>query len=298
MKGGFFMSKKSIALIGCITASLAFKEVLKVQARKNNASKIKATNQTVLITGATSGIGMELAKIFASHNFDLVFVARNEKRLNEAANEIEAQYGVNVQYIAADLAKENGAKELWNEICKRGIIIDQFVNNAGAGKSSDLVNTDEQTLIDLINLNVKSFTLLNRYISEDMVKRGGGKILNVSSLSGYLPDPGLNIYGPTKAYERYMGEAMYGELLGTNVKVSTLCPGPVKTNWSKNAGRKDSKLSLNAKDVAKAAFEGMQNGELIIIPNYKYKTLRHASNLIPTTVRIRLLRHFQNSLKD
>ena len=292
------MLKKSIALIGGVAASLTLGEIAKVQLRKSNANKVNATGQTVLITGATSGIGYELAKIFASHNFDLAFVARNEEKLKQKANEMAEQYNVNVQYIVADLSKENGAKELWNEICKREITIDQFVNNAGAGKSSDLINTDEQTLTDLINLNVKSFTLLNRYISEDMVKRGGGRILNVSSLSGYLPDPGLNVYGPTKAYERYMGEAMYGELLGTNVKISTLCPGPVKTNWSKNAGRKDSKLSLDAKEVAQQAFEGMQNGELIIVPDYKYKALRFGANLVPTTVRIRLLRHFQNSLKD
>ena len=226
-----------------------------------------------------------------------MLASRNEEKLKAVADELINKYSVDVQTIAVDLSKPDGAKLLYDEIIKRNITVDQFVNNAGAGKAGDLVDTDPEKLVELMNLNVVSVTLLDRYIGADMVKRGKGRILNVASLSGYLPDPGLNVYGPTKAYERYLSEAMYGELLGTGVTVSTLCPGPVKTNWSTNAGRKDSAISLKADEVAQAAFDGMQNGDLIIVPKFHFKVLRIGAELTPTTLKIRMLRKFQNSLK-
>ena len=289
---------KSIKATAALAGSAALIKVAQTYKRKSAAQNVDGRGKTVLITGGSNGIGRELAKLFAMHNFNLVLVARNKERLDNTAEELKNEYGVNVQCITADLSNPNGARELYDEICQRGIAIDQFVNNAGAGKSVDLVDADADTIVDLINLNVMSFTLLNKYIAADMVRRGGGKILNVASLSGYLPDPGLNVYGPTKAYERYLGEAMYGELMGTGVQISTLCPGPVKTNWSANAGRKDSRFSLDAGAVAREAFIGMQNGELIIVPDCKFKALRLGAELVPTTLKIKLLRKFQNSLKE
>lgn len=292
------MNGKVKLITGALVGTVAAVKAAQIYNRNTVAANVDGTGKTVLITGGSNGIGRELANIFARHNFNLVLAARNEDKLAKTVEELKVEYNVDARYIAVDLSKPDGAKKLYSEICQRNIVIDQFVNNAGAGKSSDLVDTDADTLVDLINLNVTSFTLLNKYIAFDMVKRGGGKILNVASLSGYLPDPGLNVYGPTKAYERYMGEAMYGELLGTGVKVSTLCPGPVKTNWSANAGRKDSKFSLDVKEVAKEAFVGMQNDELIIVPTCRFKALRLGANFVPTTVKIRLLRAFQNNLKE
>lgn len=292
------MNGKVKLITGTLVGTAAAVKAAQIYNRNTVAANVDGTGKTVLITGGSNGIGRELANIFARHNFNLVLVARNEDKLAKTVEELKAEYKIDARYIVADLSKPDGAMKLYNEISQRNIVVDQFVNNAGAGKSSDLVDTDADTLIDLINLNVTSFTLLNKYIASDMVKRGRGKILNVASLSGYLPDPGLNIYGPTKAYERYMGEAMYGELLGTGVKVSTLCPGPVKTNWSANAGRKDSKFSLDVKEVAKEAFIGMQNSELIIVPTCRFKALRLGASFVPTTLKIRLLRTFQNNLKE
>lgn len=291
------MNKNIIAASASVFGALTIAAITKKTLKKSFAENVDGTNQTVLITGGSNGIGKELAEIFARHKFNLVLAARNEEKLNSVADELKNLYNVDIQIISVDLSTQEGANRLYNEICKKNIVIDQFVNNAGAGKAGDLIYTDTQTLIDLMNLNVVSVTLLDKYIASDMVKRGKGKILNVASLSGYLPDPGLNIYGPTKAYERYLGEAMYGELLGTGVTVSTLCPGPVKTNWSSNAGRKDSVISANPKYIAKIAFEGMQNGDLIIVPKASFKALRLGSNFVPTTTKIRLLRRFQNGLK-
>lgn len=291
------MIKKIAAATAAAVCTVAATEITKKSIKQAKAEKVDGTGQTVLITGGSNGIGRAVSEIFARHNFDLVLAARNEEKLRAAADELTKKYGVNVQTIRADLSSCDGAKKLCAELQSRNITVNQFVNNAGAGKSSDLADTDMQTLTDLITLNVTSVTLLNKYIVSEMLKNNGGKILTVASLSGYLPDPGLNVYGPTKAYERYLGEAMYGELSGTGISVSTLCPGPVKTGWSENAGRKDSVFSLDADYVAKEAFTGMQNGDLIIVPGVKFKALRLAANFVPTTVRIKLLRRFQNSLK-
>lgn len=261
------------------------------------AAHTDGTGQTVLITGGSGGIGLELAKLFAAHHFDLVLAARSADKLQAAAAELQNIYGARVQTVVADLSAPDGAEALYRELCRREITLDQFVNNAGAGTVGRLVNVAPEKLQELMNLNVVSYTLLNRYIGGDMVRRGSGRILNVASLSGYLPDPGLNVYGPTKAYERYMSEAMYGELLGSGVTVSVLCPGPVRTNWSANAGRKDSIVSMQPRSVAKAAFDGMQSGHLIIVPGVPFKALRHGALLLPTKVRVRLLSLFQKSLK-
>ncbi len=261
------------------------------------AAHTDGIGQTVLITGGSGGIGLELAKEFAAHHFDLVLAARSEDKLQAAAAELQRAYGARVQTVVADLSAPDGAEVLYRELCRREITVDQFVNNAGAGTVGRLVDVAPEKLQELMNLNVVSCTLLNRYIGEDMVRRGSGRILNVASLSGYLPDPGLNVYGPTKAYERYMSEAMYGELLGSGVTVSVLCPGPVRTNWSANAGRKDSIVSMQPRSVAKAAFAGMQSGQLIIVPGVPFKALRHGALLVPTKVRVRLLSLFQKSLK-
>lgn len=291
------MIKRIAAASAAVVCAVATTGIAKKSIKQAKAERVDGTGQTVLITGGSNGIGKAVSEIFAKHNFDIVLAARNEEKLHTAADELTKKYSVNVQTISVDLSSNDGARKLFDELLARNITVNQFVNNAGAGKASDLVDTDAQTLTQLIALNVTSVTLLNKYIVAEMLKNNGGKILNVASLSGYLPDPGLNVYGPTKAYERYLGEAMYGELSSTGISVSTLCPGPVKTGWSENAGRKDSIFSLDADYVAKEAFTGMQNGDLIIVPGIKFKALRIAANFVPTTVRIKLLRRFQNKLK-
>lgn len=291
------MIKRIAAASAAVVCAVATTGIAKKSIKQAKAERVDGTGQTVLITGGSNGIGKAVSEIFAKHNFDIVLAARNEEKLRLAAEELKEKHGVNVQTISVDLSSNDGARKLFDELLARNITVNQFVNNAGAGKASDLVDTDAQTLTQLIALNVTSVTLLNKYIVAEMLKNNGGKILNVASLSGYLPDPGLNVYGPTKAYERYLGEAMYGELSGTGISVSTLCPGPVKTGWSENAGRKDSIFSLDADYVAKEAFTGMQNSDLIIVPGIKFKALRITANFVPTTVRIKLLRRFQNKLK-
>lgn len=152
--------------------------------------------------------------------------------------------------IVKDLSNESAAKEIYDEVKEKGIVIDQLVNNAGAGKQSTVADANPETMLSLIHLNVSAVTLLSHYFVKDMVERGSGRILNVSSMGAFIPDPYFNVYGPTKAYEMYLTQGMYGELKDTGVTVTALCPGPTKTNWATNAGKADSKMAKSAEQVA------------------------------------------------
>lgn len=264
--------------------------------KRKRKKKRYGTGQTALITGASGGLGKEFAILFARHGFDLVLVARNEKKLNSLAGKLSEKCRVNVKVIAADLSEADAAEKVYQELQEEHIFIDQLVNNAGAGKQALTVEADVETLRGLINLNAVSLTLLSRLIGADMVKAGHGKILNVSSLGAFIPDPYFNVYGPTKAFELFLTQAMYGELIGTGVSVSVLCPGPIKTNWAQNAGKADSKTAKEPAEVALAGYKGMQKGKLLIIPAPIYELERRAIGLLPMTARIRVIRRWQGGL--
>lgn len=252
--------------------------------------------QTVLITGASKGIGREFAKIFASHCFDLVLVARSENQLIELAEQLEAEYFSKVDVFVCDLSESGSAEKLYADLVANGIHIDQLVNNAGAGLQSSLVEADPNTLKQLINLNISSVTMLCRLLGADMVKSGSGRILNVASLGAFIPDPYFNVYGPSKAFELFLTQAMYGELKGSGVSVSVLCPGPTKTGWALNAGKADSRFAKDPAKVAQIGYEGMQQGRLIIIPTMLFKLERFGMALLPTKARIDIIRNWQKML--
>lgn len=252
--------------------------------------------QTALITGASGGLGKEFAIIFAKHGFDLVLVARSAEKLEALGEKLTKLYNVKVKVIPADLSEADGAEKVYQKLQEEHIFIDQLVNNAGAGKQASTVDADIDTLRGLINLNAVSLTLLCRLIGADMVKAGHGKILNVSSLGAFIPDPYFNVYGPTKAFELFLTQAMYGELIGTGVSVSVLCPGPIKTNWAKNAGKADSKTAKEPKEIAIIGFKEMQKGKLLIIPAPIYQIERRAIGLLPMTAQIRVIRKWQGGL--
>ena len=226
--------------------------------KDEEAQETDGTGQTVLITGASGGIGREMAFVFARHHFDIVAVARNAEKLAELKLELENSCDVQVTTIARDLSDESAAKEIFDQTQEAGIRVDQLVNNAGAGKQAKVIEADPDTMRDLIHLNVTSMTMLCHYYGKEMAAHGHGRILNVSSMGAFIPDPYFNVYGPTKAYELFLTEAMYGELKGTGVTVSALCPGPTQTNWAANAGKSDSKIAKDPDAVARAGFIGMQ----------------------------------------
>ena len=193
--------------------------------------------QTVLITGASGGLGAEFAGIFAAEGFDLVLTARQTDKMEKLASRLHEKYPVKITVLFSDLSRPDGAKILYEEISERGIRIDQLVNNAGAGKAGRTIDISPEILNDLINLNMVSVTMLCRLIGADMERQGYGKILNISSSAALFPDPWFNVYGPSKSFVLALTEAMRGELAGSGVTVTALCPGPIRTGWAENAGK-------------------------------------------------------------
>lgn len=264
--------------------------------RKKKAMAADGRGQTVLITGASGGIGRELARIFAGHHFDLVLVSRNEKKLESLKEELESRFGVKASVIPMDLAQEDAAKKIHEETERRGIEIDQLVNNAGAGKVGTVTDTDPDVMTDLIHMNITAVTLLCRLYGHDMAARGHGRILNVASITAYAANPYFNVYGPSKSYVLYLSETMRGELRGSGVTVTALCPGPTKTNWCANAGKKDSFNARRPEDVAEAAFAGMQMGSTVVIPGADCRAYRCIMPLLPGALQARIVGAWQKNL--
>lgn len=277
--------------IGALTAASAG---LAAYHHAKKKPTVDGTGKSALITGGSSGIGLELAKLYADSGYQVILAARSEEKLRKAKEEI----GGEVITIPADLSTREGNEALYREITEDlKIDIDELINSAGAGKTGRLIDTDPEVLEELVGLNTLSMTILNRLFGADMAKRGSGMIMNVGSLSSFLPDPFLNVYGATKAYDLLLTEAMMGELDGTGVQVCVLCPGPVKTGWSTNAGRQDSRLSLDAKTVAREGFMGMHQGKWLIIPTLPYRSFKRFMDLLPVPVKVKFLSAFQKRLK-
>ena len=241
---------------------------------------------TVLITGASSGLGLEFARIFASRGCDLILTARSEEKLREIASELAIDRSIHIDVICADLSTDDGAQQLYEDVMALGRTVDQFVNNAGAGKAADTVDIDPAALKALLHLDVTSYAMLCRLIGADMVRQGHGKILNVSSTTAFFPDPHFNIYGPSKAFVLSLTEAMKGELRGTGVSVTALCPGPVRTNWAVNAGKSYPAIAADPAKVAMAGYRAMQAGRLYVIPGIGTAVGTFFLTLLPRSLRV------------
>lgn len=177
---------------------------------------------TVLITGASTGIGYEITRIFARNGYDVVITARDEKRLIELAKNINTK----VTVIKKDLSRPDSANELFNEIKENNIEVDILVNNAGMGDTGLFHKSSVDKINEMLELNIKSLTILTRLVSAEMVKKRSGMILNVASTGSYMPGPFIAVYYATKAYVLSFTEAIGEELKKFNVKVSALCPPP------------------------------------------------------------------------
>ncbi len=243
-------------------------------------------SQTVLITGSSSGLGLEFSKIYASKGFDLILTSRSLDKLQVIASSLSSEYSVHVDVIRSDLSVEAGAEDLYAAVKALGRPVDQFINNAGAGKAARTVDLDPKTMKELLNLDVTSYALLCRLIGADMVRQGHGKILNVSSTTAFFPDPFFNVYGPSKAFVMSLTEAMRGELKGTGVSVTALCPGPVRTNWAVNAGKAYPAGAADPAKVAFAGFRALQSGRLYVIPGAGTAAGTFFLTLLPRSARV------------
>jgi hypothetical protein len=244
-------------------------------------------NGYALITGATSGIGYELAKLFAQDGYNLILVARTEEDLQQCSTEL-SRNGIKVITIARDLMEPGAAEELYEEVSARGLTVNVLVNDAGQGQYGLFVEQDLQRLLDIIQLNISSLTILTHKFLKDMVARNEGKILQLASIASQLPGPWQAVYHATKAYVLSFTEALVRELKDTEVTMTALQPGATDTDFFNKADMTESKiLDQGLSDPAKVAKDGYQalmSGDDKIVSGMKNKIMVGMSNVMPESM--------------
>ncbi len=243
-----------------------------------------------LITGATSGIGYELAKIFAKNNYNLILVARNQENLEATAREmLEAAPGIHAHTFAVDLFEDGAAQQIYNQTTEMGIRVDVLVNNAGQGEWGKFTNTDIERELDIVKLNIIAPMILTKLYLRDMVERNSGKILQLASSVSKAPSPYLSVYAATKAFMLSLTEALITEVENTEVTLTALQPGPTDTDFFHKAKAENSVTYREAsfytpEEVAKAGYEGLMKGEATIVPGLMNKTQGAINSIIPDRV--------------
>ena len=228
--------------------------------------------KTALITGATSGIGHELSRLFAADGCNLVLVARNEQRLRQIADEFREAYGIAPKVIAKELSLETAPAEICAELEREAIVVDILVNNAGFQEYGPFSETDLQNELRMIQVHIAALTQLTKLFLPGMLKRGQGKILNVGSTGSFIPGGPFNaVYCATKAYVLSFSEAIAEELKGTGVTVTALCPGATSTDFARRADIEDIRLFrfqcgvMDPRKVAEIGYEAMMKGKRSVV---------------------------------
>ena len=244
--------------------------------------------ETALITGASSGIGLELAELFAADGSDLVLVARREDRLKELAERLESEHGVKVHVLPKDLSEPKAPDEIFAQLKKEKIQVDVLVNNAGFGVKGIIPEIDLDQQLDMVQVNVKALTHLTRLFLPGMIDRGYGGVLNVGSLAAFQPGPNLAVYFATKAYVLSYTEALAEEISNPDIKISCLAPGPVRTEFGEKSDLEDSllfKVSLmDSEPVVRAGYEGFRKGKVIVIPGLKQQIVPLLNRFTPRSM--------------
>jgi uncharacterized protein len=246
-----------------------------------------------LITGASAGIGAELARVFAAHGHELVLVARRAERLEALADEIAASGRPRPTVLMADLTERNAVTTIAAELTSRGLEPENVINNAGFGLVGRAASLDRDQQIAMIDLNVRALTELSLGFLESLIRHRGG-ILNVASVAGFMPGPGLTVYYASKAFVLSLSEALHHELSGRGVKVTALCPGPVPTEFQARAGLREDRaqsvlLSLPAERVARIGYDGLMRGKRVVIPGVGNKIAVLLARILPDVVLLPLL---------
>lgn len=254
--------------------------------------------KTALITGASSGIGKELARIHAKEGGNLVLVARREDKLLELKEELEQKYHVDVKIIVKDLTVLESAKEIYQEIKEAGIEIDYLINNAGFGGRGKFHERAWEQDLAMIQLNILALTALTRLFLPDFVKRNEGKILNVSSTASLMPGPLQAVYYATKAYVTSFSNAIAEELHDTNVTVTALLPGATETEFAKTSGMDKTSLferTFEPKDVARDGYKAMIDGRLNVIAGvtFSQRMIMGMAPVLPKKMILKQVRQMQ-----
>ena len=242
--------------------------------------------QTALITGASGGLGLSFVNIFAKDGYDVVLVARNGNKLEEIKKDIEAKYNVKATVVAVDLCSEDGAQKVYEATKDAGLNIDVLVNNAGFGDFGEFYKSDINKQIRMVDLNCIALMHLCHLYIPDMIKIGKGNILNVDSIAAFQAGPLMSVYYATKAFVLSFSQALTRELKGTGVKVTCLCPGPIRTNFDAAADLGESGLFKNLKvwnpdTVANFGYKNMKKGKSLCVCGFMNKIIVFANRLAP-----------------
>ena len=255
------------------------------------------TKMTALVTGASGGIGEELARLFAADGHDLVLVARSRDKLERLAGELAGKHGVAARVLAADLARPEAPREIFEELTAGGVAVDALVNNAGFGSYGLFAETDLKSELDLLRVNVVALTHLSKLFLPGMIARRRGYVMQVASTAAFQPGPLMAVYYASKAYVLSFSEALANECEGTGVVVSALCPGPTETGFVAAAGMGDSKLFdravMDARTVAVEGYRGMLAGKTVVIPGLRNNLLARSIGFFPRSLVTRVVRRIQ-----
>jgi len=249
-----------------------------------------AAGQTVLITGASSGIGTELARQLAALGHGVTLVARRKEKLDELADELRRAHGVEAKVIAADLIAADSRAQVITDVRSGGDLVVGLCNNAGFGSFGLYADLDKERESDMVRLNVLALHELTGAFVDPMIARGAGAILNVASIAAFQPLPNMATYAATKAFVQSFSEALHAELHGTGVSCTSLCPGPVPTEFGERAGVGEQESSLPAaatvapEAVAVAAINGMLKGKRSVIPGPLAKASAFGGRFVPRSV--------------
>lgn len=250
---------------------------------------------TVLITGASGGIGEALARIFAEHQHDLVLVARSQDKLQGLSDELSRTHGIRARAVAADLGVPDAPNQLFQTLEDQGVRIDVLVNNAGFGARGAFAEIDYEVEARMIQVNITAPTHLTRLFLPGMLERRNGKILNVASTAAFVPGPFMAVYYASKAYILSFSEALSEEVQGTGVTATALCPGPTETNFAATAGNQDSTLFrtgkvMDARTVAQLGYDGLMAGKRLVVAGLTNQMTAFSTRLAPRTMLAKIAR--------
>lgn len=250
-----------------------------------------------LVTGASGGLGADMARILAARGFPLVLTARSAPLLEELALELGEAHGTPIRVVPMDLSSPGAGDALADAVVSMGIAVEVLVNNAGFGQWGPWLDQDPEEEAAMLRVNVEALTVLARRMAPAMVAQGYGRILNVGSLAGFFPGPLMSVYYATKAYVLSFSEALAEELRGTGVTVTCLCPGPVRTGFQERAAlslpRGNSPAVVASREVARAGIEGMFRGRRVVIPGFLNVLSAWAPRFLPRALVPNLVQRIQ-----
>jgi len=258
-----------------------------------------SSSETVLVTGASSGIGVELAKCFAADGCRMVLLARNTAALEALAGELRQVYKVEVLVITGDLSLPETPALVFQELQGRGVAVDVLVNNAGFGAIGTFAGLPRQRQLEMIQVNVAALTALTGLFLPGMIERRRGGVLNVGSVAGFLPGPGMAVYFATKAFVLSFSEALAEEVSGAGVTVTVLCPGPTESNFGNVARSQTTQRiktgKMTAKTVAIQGHDAFRRGKLVAIPGWRNRFLVFLIWIIPRGLVRKMVKLFNQT---